>query len=72
MIEPPVELLETWLMDWQGDLYGKVIEVELVAYLRPELKLDGLEALKTQIAADAAAARAVLARVSPAAHGSQG
>ncbi len=72
MIEPPVELLETWLMDWQGDLYGKVIEVELVAYLRPELKLDGLEALKTQIATDAAAARAVLARVPPAAHGSQG
>jgi len=61
MIEPPVELLETWLMDWDGDLYGKVIEVELVAYLRPEMKLAGLEALKTQIAADAAAARVVLA-----------
>ncbi|PZN92691.1 MAG: bifunctional riboflavin kinase/FMN adenylyltransferase [Alphaproteobacteria bacterium] len=60
MIEPPVELLETWLMDWDGDLYGKVIEVELVAYLRPEMKLDGLEALKAQIAADAEAARAVL------------
>jgi riboflavin kinase/FMN adenylyltransferase len=61
MIEPPVELLETWLMDWDGDLYGKVIEVELVAYLRPEMKLDGLEALQAQIAADADAARAVLA-----------
>ncbi len=61
MIEPPVELLETWLMDWDGDLYGKVIEVELVAYLRPEMKLDGLEALKAQIAADAEAARKVLA-----------
>ncbi len=61
MIEPPVELLETWLMDWSGDLYGKVIAVELVAYLRPEAKLDGLEALKAQIAADAEAARAVLA-----------
>ncbi|MEY2885022.1 MAG: hypothetical protein RL490_2746 [Pseudomonadota bacterium] len=60
MIEPPVELLETWIMDWSGDLYGKVIEVELVAFLRPELKLDGLEALKTQIAADADAARAIL------------
>ncbi len=60
MIEPPVELLETWIIDWSGDLYGKVIEVELVAYLRPELKLDGLDALKAQIAADVAAARAVL------------
>jgi len=60
MIEPPVELLETWLLDWEGDLYGKTLEVELIAYLRPEMKLAGLEALKTQIAADAQAARAVL------------
>lgn len=60
MIEPPEELLETWLMDWSGDLYGKTIEVELVAYLRPELMLDGLDALKAQIAADAEAARTVL------------
>jgi riboflavin kinase/FMN adenylyltransferase len=60
MIEPPVELLETWLMDWSGDLYGQEIAVELVAYLRPEMKLPGLEALKAQIAADADAARAIL------------
>ena len=46
MIEPPVELLETWLMDWQGDLYGQELDVQLVAWLRPEMKLDGLEALK--------------------------
>ena len=61
MIEPPTELLETWLMDWSGDLYGQEIAVELRAFLRPEAKLDGLAALKLQIAADAAAARAVLA-----------
>ncbi len=61
MIDPPVELLETWLIDWSGDLYGKTLDVELVAYLRPEMKLAGLEALKAQIAADAGAARAVLA-----------
>ena len=60
MIEPPVELLETWLLDWEGDLYGKTLEVELIAYLRPEMKLAGFEALKLQIAADAEAARAVL------------
>ena len=60
MIEPPIELLETWLMDWQGDLYGQEIDVQLVAYLRPEMKLDGLEALKAQIAADADAARRML------------
>lgn len=60
MIEPPVELLETWLMDWSGDLYGQTIAVELIAYLRPEMKLPGLDALKAQIAADAEAARAIL------------
>ncbi len=60
MIEPPIELLETWLMDWSGDLYGQEIGVELVAYIRPEMKLAGLDALKAQIAADADAARALL------------
>lgn len=62
MIEPPKELLEAWLFDFDGDLYGETLEVELVAYLRPEAKLDGLEALKAQIALDADAARAALAR----------
>jgi riboflavin kinase/FMN adenylyltransferase len=60
MIEPPVELLETWLMDWSGDLYGQTIGVELIAWLRPEMKLDGLDALKAQIAADVVAARTAL------------
>ncbi|WP_353217495.1 bifunctional riboflavin kinase/FAD synthetase [Sandarakinorhabdus sp.] len=60
MIEPPLELLETWLMDWSGDLYGQHLAVELIAYLRPEMKLPGLEALKAQIAMDADAARAAL------------
>ncbi len=61
MFSPPRELLETWIFDWSGDLYGEVLTVELVAFLRPELKLEGLEALKARIAADARAAREVLA-----------
>ena len=60
MIDPPTELLETWLLDWSGDLYGQIIGIELIAYLRPEMKLSGLDALKAQIAADADAARAIL------------
>ncbi|GGI85880.1 riboflavin biosynthesis protein [Polymorphobacter multimanifer] len=60
MIEPPVELLETWLLDWDGDLYGQTLEVELVAYLRPEMKLDGLDALIAQVMRDAEDARTVL------------
>ncbi|WP_416907882.1 MAG: bifunctional riboflavin kinase/FAD synthetase [Polymorphobacter sp.] len=61
MIEPPEELLETWLLDFEGDLYGQVLEVELIAYLRPELKLDGLDALVARVMRDAEDARAALA-----------
>ena len=61
MIEPPLELLEVHLSDWTGDLYGRTIDVALVAFLRPEWKLDGLDALKRQIGRDGDAARAALA-----------
>jgi len=61
MYETPVPLLETYLFDFTGDLYGKDMAVELIAYLRPEAKLDSLEALKVQIAKDSEAARAALA-----------
>ena len=60
MIEPPVELLETWLLDWEGDLYGQLIGIELIAFIRPEMKLGSLEALTAQVHADADAARALL------------
>jgi riboflavin kinase/FMN adenylyltransferase len=52
--------LEVWLFDFDEDLYGQTIETELVAFLRPEAKFDGLEALVAQIAEDADQARALL------------
>jgi riboflavin kinase/FMN adenylyltransferase len=58
--DPPVEMLETFIFDWAGDLYGRTIEVALVAYLRPELKFDDMGALMAQMDADSAAARVVL------------
>ncbi len=61
MFEPPKELLEAYLFDFDGDLYGQTIEVALDAYIRPEAKFDGLEALKAQMAQDEADARAMLA-----------
>lgn len=61
MFDPPKEQLETWIFDWSGDLYGQVIEVELIERLRPEMKFDGLDELIAQIQRDAEAARAVLA-----------
>lgn len=54
-------LLETHVFDFRGDLYGKVIDVAFVRYLRPEAKFDTLDALVRQMDADSATARAVLA-----------
>lgn len=59
--DPPVELLETYLFDWSGDLYGQEIEIALHHYLRAEAKFDTLEALTAQMDADCARARALLA-----------
>jgi len=60
MFEIAEPLLEVWLFDFAEDLYGQTIETELVALLRGEMNFDGLDALKVQIDADAAAARAIL------------
>jgi riboflavin kinase/FMN adenylyltransferase len=60
MFEVDTPLLETYLFDFSGDLYGKHLAVELIAYLRPEVKLEGLDALKAQIAQDCDAARKAL------------
>ena len=61
MFDPPKELLEPWFFDFDGDLYGQSVEVALHAFIRDEATFDGLDALKTQIAADAEAARTLLA-----------
>ena len=53
--------LETFLFDFKGDLYGQHLSIALVDYLRPEMKFDGLPALITQMDADSARARAILA-----------
>ena len=59
--------IEAHLFDWEGDLYGQTVGVAFHAFLRPEQKFAGLDALKRQIAEDAASARAALdrARLSP-------
>lgn len=61
---PPEVRLETHLLDWQGPpLYDETLTIEFVEHLRPERKFESLDALKAQIALDAAAARARLASV---------
>ena len=54
-------LLEVWLFDFDGDLYGQTVETELVAFLRGEQAFADLDALKRQIDDDADAARTALA-----------
>jgi riboflavin kinase/FMN adenylyltransferase len=52
--------LEAHLFDFDHDLYGRHLRVALIEHLRPERKFPGIDALKAQIAEDAAQARAVL------------
>jgi len=54
------ENFEVHLFDFAGDLYGKVLRVELVDFIRPEMKFAGLDQLKAQIAADGQSARQIL------------
>jgi riboflavin kinase / FMN adenylyltransferase len=52
--------LEVHLFDFSGDLYGQVLDVQFVAFIRPELKFDSVEALITQMDADSGKSRALL------------
>ena len=58
-------LLETFLFDFDGDLYGERGSVSLFQRLRGEEKFDGVEALVEQMDRDSAAARGVLADAEP-------
>lgn len=53
----PVPHLEVHLFDFQGDLYGRELEVVFLRFLRPERRFPDAAALRTQIALDVAAAR---------------
>ncbi|MDA5193940.1 bifunctional riboflavin kinase/FAD synthetase [Govanella unica] len=53
--------LEVHLFDFTGDLYGQVVSVEIVDFIRPEQKFAGLDELKAQIAKDSVRARELLA-----------
>ncbi|HSI37609.1 MAG TPA: bifunctional riboflavin kinase/FAD synthetase [Methylotenera sp.] len=53
----PKLLLEVHILDFDGDLYDRHVHVEFLHKIRDEMKFDGLEALKAQIAADIVVAR---------------
>jgi riboflavin kinase/FMN adenylyltransferase len=52
--------VETYICDFEGDIYDQLLRIELVARLRPEQKFSGVEELKAQIDRDVNNARSVL------------
>ena len=54
-------LLEIFLFDFKGDLYGQALDCAFIGFIREELKFDGLDALIRQMDDDSARARAMLA-----------
>jgi riboflavin kinase/FMN adenylyltransferase len=52
--------LEVHLIDFDDDIYGQNLEVKFIARIRDELRLNSLEELKAQIAADTLQARSIL------------
>ncbi|QBX99691.1 bifunctional riboflavin kinase/FAD synthetase [Rhodophyticola sp. CCM32] len=55
--------LESYLFDFKGDLYGADLSVGLIEFLRPEENFDGIDRLITQMDADSAQARSLLAKL---------
>lgn len=49
--EKPIRM-EAHFVDWNGDLYGERLEISLTRFIRPELRFDGIESLRQQIALD--------------------
>ncbi len=53
-------LLETFLFDFDEDIYGETVEVALVGFIRPEAKFDSVDALVEQMHKDSIEAKAIL------------
>lgn len=54
-------LLEVFLFDFKGDLYGTMLDVAFIDFIRDEMKFEGIEPLIRQMDDDSAKARAMLA-----------
>ncbi len=55
-----IELVEAFLLDFSGDLYGRRLELEFFAKLRDEQRFDGVEALVDQMGRDVARVRDIV------------
>ena len=52
-------LIETYIMDFKGDLYGQNLRIDLIARLRDEMKFESVEGLKKQMQWDVMQAREI-------------
>lgn len=66
MFDDGAPLLEVFLFDFSGDLYGQTIDVAFIGWIRREQKFDSIEALTRQMDADVAQAKDILHRTSAA------
>jgi len=62
MFDNGAPVLEVFLFDFEGDLYGQNLDVAFIAWIRQEMRFDGIEALIRQMDEDSARAREALAR----------
>jgi riboflavin kinase / FMN adenylyltransferase len=62
MFDQGTVLLEVFLFDFSGDLYGKTIDVAFIDWIRPELKFDSIAELIKRMSEDSAMAGTMLAR----------
>ena len=62
MFEAKIALIETFIFDFDGDLYGKTLRVRPVQKIRDEAKFNSLEALKIQMEKDCVHAREILSK----------
>lgn len=59
--DPSGVTVEPWILDFEGDLYGRTLRLELYKRLRPERKFDRVDELRTAILENAAQTRAYFA-----------
>jgi riboflavin kinase / FMN adenylyltransferase len=62
MFDNGAPLLEVFLFDFTGDLYGQTLDVAFIAWIRQEMRFDSIEQLVVQMDEDSARAREALAR----------
>ena len=62
-IEGKTISVEIHLLDWSGNVYDRILTMDLVQFLRPEQKFNSLDRLKNQIEIDCDRSRLILTSV---------